>query len=347
MKRVLMFLFAAGMMIAVSSCTKEGPQGPPGTNGTDANATCGQCHNFSDSVVAKIFQYDGSKHATGSTAFEGTRADCAPCHASQGFEEAILNDKDTVAAGFNDPTAINCRTCHQIHMTYTNADWALKINTPFTTRINGSVGGTIDFTANSSGNLCARCHQARITSPWISDPNGTDSLNVTSTRWGPHHGPQSEIIAGNGCFVIGSAIYENSPHYTLVACMDCHGAEPAMGNLTGGHTLTLANEEEGDNVSGCKVTGCHPSIGSDFDVDGAQTTIEGLLETNKVQLAAAGILDTNTMLLKKKGKYLQADLAVYWNFQMVEADRSLGVHNYRYTKGVLQAGIDYMNSKGF
>ena len=43
--------------------------------------------------------------------------------ASQGFEEAILNDKDTVAAGFDDPMAINCRTCHQIHQTYTNADF--------------------------------------------------------------------------------------------------------------------------------------------------------------------------------------------------------------------------------
>jgi len=342
-----MLLFAAGMMIAVSSCTKEGPQGPPGTNGTDANATCGQCHNFSDSVVAKIFQYDGSKHASGSTAFEATRADCAPCHASQGFEEAILNDKDTVAAGINDPTAINCRTCHQIHATYTNADWALKINTPFQTRINGLVGGTMDLSAaGGSANLCARCHQARIASPWITDPNGTDSLNVTSTRWGPHHGPESEILAGNGCFVIGSAVYENSPHASLVACITCHGAVPAQGNLTGGHTLQMFNDETGDNIAACVQAGCHPSA-TDFDIDGAQTTIAGLLETNKVQLATAGILDTNTMLLKKKGKYLQADLAVYWNYQMCEADRSLGVHNYRYMKTVLQAGINYFSGKGF
>lgn len=336
-----MSLIAALVVVAISSCTKEGPQGPAGKDGQDANATCGQCHNFTDSIVTKIFQYNGSQHATGSTAFEGTRADCAPCHASQGFTEAILNDKDTVAAGFNEPAPINCRTCHKIHETYTNDDWALRITSGFTTRI----GVQMDLAANGgNGNLCARCHQARKASPWITDPNSAEIVNVTSTRWGPHHGPQSEVLAGNGCFVIGSAIYENSPHKDIASCVTCHGATPAMGNLTGGHTLRLANEEEGDNLSGCKTTGCHPSATS-FDIDDSQTEIEGLLNTLKVQLATADLLDTNTMLLPQKGNYKMSDLAVFWNFQMIEADRSMGVHNYKYTKGVLNACINYMNGK--
>jgi hypothetical protein len=341
MKRVLMFVFAALVVVAISSCTKEGPQGPAGQNGTDGNATCGQCHNFTDSIVAKIFQYDGSQHSTGSTAFEGNRIDCAPCHASQGFTEAILNDKDTVAAGITEPAPINCRTCHQIHSTYSNADWNLRITSAFTTRI----GTSMDLSAaGGSANLCARCHQARIASPWITDPNGQDSLNVTSTRWGPHHGPESELLAGQGCFVIGNAIYESSPHATMAACVTCHGALPAQGDLVGGHTLTMTSDETGDNVAGCKATGCHPAA-TDFDIDGKQTEIAGMLVTLQDQLAAKGILDPATMLLVKKGNYKQADLAVYWNFQMCEADRSLGVHNYKYMRDVLQAGIDYFASK--
>lgn len=132
----------------------------------------------------------------------------------------------------------------------------------------------------------------------------------------------------------------------MVSCVSCHGALPAMGNLTGGHVLRLSNEEEGDNLSGCKVTGCHPNAES-FDIDGDQTEVEGLLVTLQDQLAAAGILDLNTMLLVKKGKYAQADLAVYWNFVLIESDRSMGVHNYKYTRDVLEVSIAYMSTKGF
>lgn len=293
MKRILMVLAAAGMMVAVSSCTKEGPQGPPGkdgTNGSNANATCGQCHNFSDTIVAKIFQYDASQHATGSTVFEATRTACAPCHSSQGFLETLASGADTTSAPIVDGAPINCRTCHQIHNTYTAADWALKTTASFTMKI----GPTMDLAAgDGSANLCARCHQPRKTSPWITDPNGTDSLTVTSTRWGPHHGPQSAIIAGLGGFEIGGATYANSPHRNIASCNTCHGGY-AQGDLVGGHTLHMENEETGDNVNVCKNSGCHPTA-TDFDIDGAQTEIAGLYQTLKVKLATAGVLDTNTI----------------------------------------------------
>jgi len=70
-----------------------------------------------------------------------------------------------------------------------------------------------------------------------------------------------------------------------------------------------------------------------------------MLNTLKVQLATVKMLDTNTMLLKTGKKYSQKQLAIYWNFQMIEADRSMGVHNYKYTRDMLQSGIDYYNSK--
>jgi hypothetical protein len=339
MKRVFMILAAAGMMIAVSSCTKEGPQGPPGT---DANATCSQCHDFTDTIVAKVFQYDASQHATGSTVFEATRTACAPCHSSQGFEEVIQTNLDTTAAPIANAAEINCRTCHQIHTTYTNADWALKTTASFTTR----TGASLDLAAaGGSANLCARCHQPRKAAPWITDPNGTDSLNVTSTRWGPHHGPQGTMVAGLAAFEIGGATYGNSPHRNVASCGTCHGGY-AQGDLVGGHTLHMTNPETGDNVKVCQNAGCHPEA-TDFDIDGVQTQIRGMYQTLKVQLATAGVLDTNTMLLKKKGKYTEATLAVYWNFCLVDSDRSMGVHNYKYTRDMLQAGINYFNAKGF
>ena len=152
------------------------------------------------------------------------------------------------------------------------------------------------------------------------------------------------MLAGLAAFEIGGATYGNSPHRNATACVTCHGGY-AQGDLVGGHTLKMENEETGDNVKVCQNAGCHPEA-TDFDIDGAQTQIEGMYQTLKVQLATAGVLDTNTMLLKKKGKYTQATLAVYWNFCLVDADRSMGVHNYKYTRDMLQAGINYFNAKG-
>ena len=360
MKKMRLILLATGLMVSAASfmftsCTKEGPAGANGKDGTngndgkDANATCTQCHNFGDTIVTKIFQYDASKHASGSTTMEGTRTACAPCHTHQGFVEVLGSGLDTTAAPVYDAAPINCRTCHSIHSTYTNGDWALRTTASWNPKYDPTV--TIDLAAKGgSSNLCARCHQVRIASPWLTNPTSTtDNVKATSTRWGPHHGPQGVMLAGKGAFEVGALPYDNSPHRDVAACVSCHGAN-AEGNLVGGHTLWVANAAEGiDNIAGCKKAGCHPNATS-FDIDGKQTEIEGLFADLKVKLAVANVLDTlpgsNNMLLKKPLKDLpQKVMAIYWNFQMVYADRSMGVHNYKYTRDMLQAGIDYYNSK--
>jgi len=366
MKKLMTLVFAAGMMVSVASlmftsCTKEGPQGPAGPaghDGTDANATCTQCHNWSDSLVTKVFQYDASQHATGSTTFEGTRTDCAPCHASQGFVECLTTGSFKTAAPYYDAAPINCRTCHNIHKTYSSSDWALATVTPFRARYDSTV--TIDLAAKGgSSNLCGRCHQARPASPGLSNPTSTtDSVKITSYRWGPHHGTQALFLAGKGAFEIGAVPFgQTTAHKDGASCSTCHQAL-AQGDLVGGHTLKMANVEGGspvENFIACKT--CHSSATS-FDINGKQTEIAGLFNTLKVKLAAANVLDTvvtssHYMLLKgnissTSPKYFkQKQLSVYWNFQMVFADRSEGVHNYMYTHDMLQSGIDYMVSIGY
>jgi hypothetical protein len=343
MKKITKLFLAAGLFVAAagfifSSCTKEGPQG---TNGTNAAATCQECHNFSDTVVAKIFQYDASQHATGSTVFEASRVDCAPCHSSQGFTEVNSTGAFKTAAPITDAAPINCRTCHQIHKTYTSTDWSLAVNSAFRMRYDSTV--SVDFTPDGgSANLCGRCHQARAASPVLTLPaSNTDSISITSTRWGPHHGTQANMLSGKGAY--NDAAFGNSPHKDHVGCIGCHGAN-AQGNLVGGHTLKMTNDETGDNVAVCNRTGCHNGQTS-FDVGGAQTDIRDLYQQLKVKLATISMLDTTTMLINKK-KYSQADLAVYWNFMLVDADRSMGVHNYQYTYDMLTAGINHFGGKG-
>jgi hypothetical protein len=344
MKQILTLLTVTVCLVCLSGllftgCTKEGPQGP---QGEDANATCTLCHNFSDDIVAKIFQYDASQHATGSTTFENAKT-CAACHTSQGFIETYPTGSDTTAATIEDPAPINCRTCHNIHQTYTIADWNFRTTAAFTNRLGQAQDMTTDK-GDATGNLCARCHQVRKASPWVTNPTSTtDSLKPTSKRWGPHHGPQSLVLAGLGGFETG-AKYSNSYHTGRASCVDCHGAE-AVGNYTGGHSLRLVSEEEGDNYSGCNVSGCHDGLDT-FDYDGVQTEVSGLLEELKLKLQNANVLDADGYI--KPGKnYCQKMMATVWNFKMVEEDRSLGVHNYKFSQGMLEAGINYLTSLGY
>ncbi|MGA2822261.1 MAG: hypothetical protein ABSE72_01920 [Bacteroidales bacterium] len=344
MKKITKLFMAIGLFVAAagfifSGCTKEGPQGPSGTN---AAATCQECHNFSDTIVAKFFQYDASQHATGSTTIRATSNICAPCHSSQGFTETVTTGAFNTLAGINNAAPINCRTCHQIHRTYTSADWSLATTAAYRMRYDSTV--TVHFTANGgSANLCGRCHQARVASPALTKPSSnTDSISILNNRWGPHHGPQSNILAGKGAY--NDEAFGNSPHKDTAACIVCHGGY-AQGNIVGGHTLKMTSTETGDNIAVCNRTGCHNGATS-FNIGGAQTTISGLYQQLKVKLTTFNMLDTTTMTIKPN-KYAQADLAVFWNFMLIDADRSMGVHNYQYTHDLLQAGIDHFITKGY
>jgi len=346
MKRVFTYLTATALFLSAAGvvflgCTKEGPQGPPGADGKDgqdANATCTQCHTFSDDIVAKIFQYNASQHATGSTAFENGTS-CAPCHTSQGFREILQTGEYNTAEVIANAAEINCRTCHKIHETYTAADYALRTVAPITLRINGE---TLDLPVNGgTSNLCAVCHQPRARSPWPT-PGGVDSMNVTSGHWGPHYGTQSTILAGMGAFegVGGTGAFLNSPHRNLVSCSDCHSAS-SVGNMAGGHSLWMESEE-GDNIAGCTAADCHPDA-EDFDIDGKQTEIMEKFVHLEELLVAAGFLDETFHIIP--GKYAQDDLCVIWNWFMVEYDRSMGAHNYKYTRDILDNGIAHMEGK--
>jgi nitrate/TMAO reductase-like tetraheme cytochrome c subunit len=344
MKKFTKLFIAVGLFIAAggfifSSCTKEGPQGPAGTN---ASTTCQECHNFSDTIVAKIFQYNASKHATGSTLSEASNTACAPCHSSQGFTEVQLSSTGSfsTAGPINDAAPINCRTCHQIHKTYTSKDWSLATTSQYRWRFDSTQNQNFSASGGSA-NLCGRCHQARVASPALTKPSSTtDSITITSIRWGPHHGPQSNILAGKGAY--NDALWDDSPHRNVASCIVCHGGH-AVGNFVGGHTLLMTSTSIGDNVSVCNNTGCHNGATS-FDIGSAQSTIFGKYSQLKGLLAAANMLDTNTMLIKPK-KYAQADLAVFWNFMLIDADRSMGVHNYLYCLGLLNDGINHFGGK--
>jgi len=85
---------------------------------------CTQCHTDDAGLFAKQVQYASSTHRLGGN-FDRNRTSCATCHTHQGFMERVETGSSSTAATIEDPAPLNCRTCHQIHTTYTATDYAL------------------------------------------------------------------------------------------------------------------------------------------------------------------------------------------------------------------------------
>lgn len=351
MKKVnLIYLLSVilfGAMLVMASCTKEGPAGPAGAdgtdgvdgedgiNGTDGTTTCIECHDNSQVLNSRENQWAHSTHATGGN-YERSEGDCATCHTSQGFLGKLDGSYDPEADGaaIANPNPVNCYTCHQIHETYTPAD--LAFTTTAAPVLMNTGGMTYDFGA---ANLCGNCHQGRTVDPFPVE-DGPD-LAVTSSRYGVHHGPQGNTIAGMGLFEPGDGYY-NSAHSSIEnACVACHMAEP-YGAQAGGHTMNIAFEYHGHTEvlhTGCLVTGCHPdgdALTEDTEI--LQGEISDLLAELKVLLDAAGITEEGSDS-SIPGTYSSNVCGACLNYKAITEDRSLGVHNPAYISTLLENSI--------
>lgn len=337
-KSLLSFLTIAGMLsismsVLFTSCTKEGPEGPQGPIGGDGSAICGECHNLSTDLYAKIIQWEASTHATGGN-FDRNGTSCAPCHTHEGFMEAHPTGASTTAAAIQNPTPVNCRTCHKIHTTYTQADYALVTTKPVTMWLNGK---SIDL---GQGNLCTNCHQPRVPSPNVTLGGG--SVTITSTTWGVHYGTQTAVMAGTGGYEIPGTMSYNVPakHGNAIqdGCVSCHMAS-AIGNKAGGHTFKMRNGTA-PNMAAC--TGCHAGA-TTFDIMGVQTEMAGLIADIKALLGTKGILNVTTDRAIP-GTYSEELAGCLLNYKLIYGDHSLGIHNYGYAKALLVNSIAWLNA---
>lgn len=320
-----------------------GPMGPAGPAGADGNSTCLQCHVDGVSLLAIQVQYNNSIHRVGGN-FERNGTSCAPCHTHQGFVEVVTTGASTTAAAPSNPAPVNCRTCHMIHDTYTDADWALRVTAPVDFMVGSH--GTADL---GKGNLCAQCHQSRMLSPMpaVGGPN----VNITSYRYGWHHGPQGQVIAGVGAFKFAGTMtipdgpgIHGDPVSNPGVCITCHMAE-AYGAQSGGHTWNMAYDYHGsivENVAGCNSTGCHASV-EDFEYLHVQTEVETLLANIAVELQRVGIMGADHYAVT--GSWSGDLAAAFANWQMFEEDRSLGLHNPDYARAVLGNTLEVLKTK--
>ena len=339
-------------MFLAASCVKEGPMGPAGAdgkdgvngiNGTDGTATCSQCHSDNQEIYGKEIQYAISQHANGLNYNKNT-GECATCHTSQGFRGKLDGTYDWTSddSQITDPNPQNCYTCHKIHETYTINDLQLTVNGPIELRNTG--GKTHDY---GKGDVCASCHQGRTVDPF--PVAGGDSIEVTSSHYGLHHGPQANFIAGvgMGLFEVGTGLV-NSAHSTNNpdACVTCHMAEYIPG-YAGGHTLwityTDSRGRERINSAGCYTSGCHQEGEDMFALmEDYQSEIQALMDELKTKLDAAGITNPGSDS-SNKAKFSALVAGAYLDYYAFEEDRSFGVHNPKYAKKLLENLIDALN----
>jgi hypothetical protein len=334
------------LIVVSAACTKEGPagkdgvdgqDGEPGINGQDGTATCAVCHDNSEEVEIKTAQWGKSIHAIGGRNFENATG-CAPCHTSQGFKEVVNTAATATAAAIENPANINCYTCHKVHDSYSEADWELRKTTDITFWLTGE---TFNF---GKGNICAQCHQPRISYqiPDVSQPAG--SYTFTSKRFGPHHGSQGATFSGSGYYKTGTGL-ANSAHFTMItdACVTCHMASP-IGFTAGGHSFNMYDEEEAAyNFAGC--VACHTDedvLAEDLTV--LQDSVAAKMTRLGDLLVAKGIYNpASTSGYAIPGTYTNDVAGAYWNFISILEDRSEGVHNPTFVLQLLDNSIDIVN----
>lgn len=357
----LLLTFAAAAFIIVGCEGPDGPAGPKGDTGLQGEqgiqgdtgpsgtTTCTNCHDDSAEIATVQGQFNNSLHAMGENSQYASDANaygpCTQCHTNQGFHEYWGGDQ-TTASAYDDAQQPNCYTCHDIHETHTEADWALSYSS--STTLNHG-GATWD---KGNSNLCARCHQALPVSP-MPVVAGAEVI-LTSDRWGTHHGPVANILtgaSGSGLYEIaGTVTYSNSMHSSmLTSCVACHMAD-AYGSFAGGHTMKMEYERHETptlNDKGC--TTCHSYAGPFGSVNGYllsdlvafQAPIVVKLNTLKGHLETLGIYDPANGR-NVKGTF-SADIAgAYLNWQAITEDRSNGVHNPKYINAILDNSIAAM-----
>ena len=366
----LILIFAVALLSI--QCTTDPIEGPPGQNGVDGidgvdgvdgvngTAECAECHNVANSEeVHSSYLFSGHynedmtherpiPYPDGPDTFVplsryANRSSCVVCHTSDGYIDlaetgSFINTRDEPA--YPGTQTITCTTCHGKHTSFDfvsdGFDYALRVFDPITLVADESY--TIDYGINEkSSHTCAQCHQPRGKFEGNIQEDG--SVRVTS-RFGPHHGPQSTMLEGiQGAEIAGSLAYDppkSARHRSGLgdissSCTKCHMGEDAGPELTGLHT----NKPTETSCVACHTNG----------IPGEVTGLADHMATLTDLLIEAGLLALNAddELEPVSGNYDVTRASALWNYILILEDSSNGVHNPNYAKALIQNSIEALN----
>ena len=254
--------------------------------------------------------------------------------------------------------AIDCAACHEPHgmtaPTSANGDTHLIREMASVTLADGT---KVSLTGNDSqgytsaageGLLCMQCHQARVAA------NTYVPTTAGSSHFGPHEGPQADMLMGTNGYTYGESI-PTSAHQFVVpnTCVTCHmqtvaSTDPAF-EKAGLHTFMPSYTPTGgtkeDLVAACQT--CHgPDIttfdfplfdyNGDGQIQGVQTEVQSMLDQLSTMLPPNNSVKT---ALTIDSTWTKPQLEAAYNWTFVNNDGSKGIHNTAYAVGLLKASI--------
>jgi len=383
---------APGASGAPGPVGERGPQGIPGPMPDAAtpitNSACTTpCHTFNG--VVDQWRFSAHSHPQENDVGPGV---CGNCHSVDGLEQRVANNY-VVAPDSGTPTnvakghinylsrgrptqityagtsaigRIHCSTCHA----FSSANDPHVVGRYAAGQAPLRVAGGIDdeaYIEKSSAvatepqgtplkyraaNTCIFCHKSRTD---VRLAFGASNA-IANTRFGPHQGPQSDLLSGKGAYEFAGETYGTARHSTIPdACVSCHMAPVAANGNVPDHTMKAS-------IASCKTSGCHTSYtGTSFDIDNGQTSVREALTELQDLLDRAGLLTRSSEPpyaalsdeAKTDGQFhldmsrpgstpdggnasLDAVRAgILYNYLLVARGRDFGAHNPRYTKQIL------------
>lgn len=311
---------------------------------------CAFCH---DSGTHHFFpdQWATSKHAIATSYPTGSgREACVRCHSGKGFAEFVEGVSTTDPYFDASYAPITCQACHDPHAA-TNQFQLRKV----TADIVAAGGTTKEVTDAGLGALCINCHRSRTEANAAIAGAGTSAINK---YFGPHHGPQGDMLESNNMLELGGQKLAKSNHIgaTVDACVRCHMYKnnvsvDAQGNIIkmGGHTFSMMSPDGTDNMEACAQ--CHGfTFGTSFDQvkfylngtadfdnngveEGLQIEVQGMI----AKIMAEINLETGSTIPSKT--WTANQLSAYWNAKTALEDKSNGIHNPKYIVTALRGAM--------
>jgi hypothetical protein len=305
---------------------------------------CSQCHDEPSHHI-KSAAWANSMHAVTTTDPAGN-ATCVGCHTGTAFI-ARMNGATITDTTYH---SIDCYTCHEPHgLTAPANDSHLIRNMKSATLGNG-----VQVTTAGEGILCMQCHQARVNAATYVDST------AGSAHYGPHEGPQADMLMGTNGYTYGANIPSSAHQYVVQnTCVDCHmqtvaSTDPAFLNA-GDHTFKTTYAPTGkaaeDLVAACQT--CHgPEVTSfnfplfdyngDGVINGVQSEVQSLMDQLSTMLPPNNSVKTSLTI---DSTWTKSQLEAAYNWQFVNNDGSRGIHNTAYAVGLLKASIANLQSQ--
>lgn len=312
------------------------------------NYTSGDCNQCHDDATHHAYgtEWLNSVHAVVTTHPAGN-VSCVGCHTAYGFiarVESITNGVSTTNNLFSITTndnlsyaPVNCQACHEPH------GETIPTNNPHMIRTLASVtlqDGTV-VTNAGEGLLCMECHQSRQAAANAASSSSVASGIMTA---------QADMLEGVNGYTYG-LVLPSSTHASISnTCVTCHMQTLSSSDksllLAGGHTFNMSSTN-GDLVAACQQ--CHGSTVTSFNfpvedfagagvTEGVQTQVQALLNQLAV-LLPGGVTNVNNNKISPKSSWTAPQLEAAYNYDFVQDDGSLGVHNTAYAVALLKTSI--------